>query len=229
MERISAARAWRERNRTGFENSPPIRNSDYFEHLPDYLSWAPDPLVPTARVSGRDQFYKRNLDSQERGLVETIAASGLPPIVPIREICSGWRFDNRGRLELAAKRAREIGGGILWESVSRALRPFDFKHDDPELAGAPIRLAEMELFLSIVGNIPLVTVLHPDADWREVRSYETKRGLSSRRDDARPPGYKKAIRAELAPRARELRAMGWTVADIVEELKRPRRTIYRWI
>lgn len=184
MKKQSAARRFLERVREEdgiCPESPVITNSDYFQHLPDFTESNPQtPLVPCGRVSERDQHYKRNLDSQIAGLVDAIKAKDLPRVTPIREVCSGWRIQDRCRLELAAATARELGGGILWESVSRALRPFDFKHDDAERAGAPLREAEIELFLSVVGDLPLVTLLHPDTDWRVVRSHEIKRGIEYR-------------------------------------------------
>jgi hypothetical protein len=88
-------------------------------------------------------------------------------------VASGWN-EGRPSFEETIRLAREIGGVVIAESVDRFIRASHYwaRH----CPSAQPTEEELQALMDLADGVPLVTVLHPDTPWREVRSHQTRRG-----------------------------------------------------
>lgn len=148
---------------------------------------------------------------------------GIEVVAVYREVRSGWIVDDRPKLDLAIEAAEHHNAVIVAESTDRLLRSQDF--DSVNAPGAAPTEFEFERFMSRAKGVRFATLLDPDADWREVRSYQTKRGYGIRCQ----PGEKKRWRATVARRALLLWLEGASYREVAKETRTPTPTVQGWI
>lgn len=210
--------------RRAIAKSPdPARPSEYFRWLDEI---APCDVVLFARESSRQQHARGNLDCQIERLRRQLRGRGFKVLKVFDEIGSGW-LPNRPALELAVEFARRHNAIVIAEATNRYVRPYYYH--PRSFPNAPYLDSGLKRIARIGDGVTLATFLHPDTPEREVRSYQTRRGISERARAARPAGYKKARRDSMAPRAVRLAMAGLTIREVAEVLDVHPATIGRWI
>ena len=214
------------------EEPPPA--SRYVHHLEALVSQRRNLIaVLWIRASGREQRRRKNLRDQEASLRRNVAKRGVKVIHAFRAVASGWDED-RGAFKQAAAFARRHHGAILVaESSDRFLR--NRRYSSSQNPSAQPTRAEWKSLLRVTHGVELATLLHPDTDWREVRSYQSKRGILQKgarcgRPRNRRPGEMKERRESRLDRALYLRH-SWPLSyrAIGEELGVPWRTVVDWL
>lgn len=172
----------------------------------------------------QDQFTKLEIEVLKRGGVVA-----TPPHLPIGHIGHG---SNPKWLTPYAKFAKKHGYCLLAESTDRFIRSPDYHpHKNPH--AQPTERDYRRLRQATLG-IKLVTLLHPDASYRQVRRYQTRRGQiakcqSGGRPQKQPAGYKKQRRQELQPQVVELRHAGLTERAIGQKLGVAPSVVHSWL
>jgi hypothetical protein len=205
----------------------PADPSQYFHLIGDVQRG--DSVVLCVRVSGRAQKGASNLDDQERRLRTEAARRGAKVVEVVRHVGSGWDFS---WLLPAIMIAKECGAKLLAESVSRFVRSKEY-HSNKNSEAQPTD-RQLESLRVLSDGVSLVTALDPNASPAEERSWQTKRGqMCKGRRGGRPlsksPGYKLALRRKLKPMARQMRAEGASLGDIVKHTGVARSTVRDWV
>ena len=200
-----------------------------------YIQWiektaSGTPLFLLCRVSSDSQNANGNNADQEAGLRTAAEKHGL--IVLGVEAYSGRAADAEAWLYGVANKAARAGAALLAESTSRFTRPHRYhpKHRPHLVAGAN----ELRNLPWICGAVPLVTVLPPDASWKEERAYQSKRGqrqknMKGGRPAKHKPGYKKQRREQLLPQVRRLWEDGNSFRAIAQRCRTSDRNVRRWL
>ncbi|OHB56570.1 MAG: hypothetical protein A2Y12_04665 [Planctomycetes bacterium GWF2_42_9] len=229
-KKLSVATATRRRIETLYPKSPSGKASDYIKHF-QALAQTQTILsvILFARVSGRNQDYKGNLDAQMASLRQAVQPHEI--IAEFRAIESGWK-DAQGRLQGAVEMASQTGAIIVTESTDRFIRNIDY-HSKNNPSTQP-NVAEYERLNQIAGGVTLATVQHPDTSWKKIRSYQSKRGQKAKNNSGgRPikvqPGYKKKQRGKKLPEVIRLHRGGKTVSQISTLTRTPPSTVKDWI
>ena len=186
-----------------------------------------DPVVLYARVSTPRQERAGHLGRQMAHLRRCAAEAGLTIVAEVQVVCPGWHHRRFGR---AGYLAWKHDASILAHTTDRLIRPRQWW---PAQSALPTQY-DLHWMTSLVPyGVRLVTVIHPDADAKTIRSAHTLRGqaLSGRRG-GRPrsaAGAKKRLRDRLLPLARALRFAGNGVRAIAREIGVPAATVSDWL
>lgn len=187
------------------------------------------PVVLWCRVSSGPQDATGNNANQEAELRTAVAARGgtLAGVV-----AHAGRIANADTaLFRAAHIAARHGAVLLAESTSRFIRhPRYHPKLRPNLMPTGVGLRELRW---VCGDVPLVTLLAPDATWREERSHQSKRGQRRKgklggRPTKKRPGYKKAFRLHSMPKVRWMKYVGMSNRAIARGLGTDERNVRRW-
>lgn len=162
---------------------------DEFEIRPGML------VVLVARVSTGRQDKRNNLRDQLARLRRTVEEFGGKVVGVFWQRGSGQEPEAwLGRVAAYAQKRNAV---ILAESVDRFVRSKFF--NTKTCPNARASEAELKWLQLVCGEVRLMTVVHPDASLREVKSYHTIRGQQEKgrkggRPRARKPGDKKKER-----------------------------------
>ena len=215
-------------------DSKTAKASEYLYHLKQYHKQYQDMIVVIyIRVSTGAQGYKRNLDTYEKVLRWKLKKLNITIIACYREVGSGWVLDgDREVLVNAAKEAKKEKAVIVAPSADRFLRNKNFNtKTNPDVLPTE---AEFEELKKLTGNVPLVTLLHPDRPPRKVRRYQTKwgqkvKGNSGGRPKENKPGYMKLRRQIKLPQMLRRRKKGESLGAISKATDVPKSTVADWV
>ncbi len=208
-----------------FNSHPPSAVIEPFNIKPG------DKVVLVLRVSSCSQERTKNLDDQERRLRLAVKRAGGTVVEVKKKTTSGYNFDQW--LYLASFKAQQVGAILLGESTSRFVRNYNY-HSTLRPEQGP-SVVDLENLRFETRGLRLMTLVDPDADFRQERSEQTKRGLAakSRRGKrsvgASKPGAIKERRAAMLPKVLELHEQGWSSRDIELETGIGKSTINRWL
>ncbi len=205
--------------------------NDYIRHLTDLL--VPGlPAVLYCRVSGRTQDKKNNLAEQVRYERQQLDDIGVSVIEVFREVSSGWK-DDRPQLKAAAEHALQNNTVLVARSLCRIIRSTDYRDDrNPDALPS---VGEYEELVRITGGVTLATRIHPETNWKDVKSEESKQGQRQKnRKGGRPRvkalGYMKRRREEKLLQICELYVSGEHSFRGIEAMTGiPESTVRRWI
>ncbi len=207
---------------------PTAKASDYISPLTVNPG---DVFVRCARCSTRSQ--RQHLTEQLTVLEQEVLKRGgviyTPPSLPVGHVGNG---SDPSWLTPYAEIAKEHGYSLLAESTDRFIRSGDYHpHNNPH--ARPSKSDFIRLRRATLG-VALVTLIHPDAAFREVRRHQTRRGqIAKGKTGGRPvrelAGYKKQRREELLPEALELKAQGTSIKKISKELGVAYMTACDWL
>lgn len=188
------------------------------------------PVLLVCRVSHGGQNATGNNGDQEAAMRLAVEKRG-GNVIGV-EAFVGRAPDAEAWLYGVANKAARAGAVLLAESTSRFTRPHRYlpKHRPHLVAGAN----ELRNLRLICGAVPLVTVLPPDASWKEERAYQSKRGQRQKNmKGGRPanlnPGYKKRRREKLLPEVWRLWEEGYGYRAIAKALGTDHRNVQRWV
>ncbi len=153
--------------------------------------------------SGLQCATGNNADKEAELRAATMARGG----VAIEVVAHAGRIADGALCRVAALAARH-GAVLLAESTSRFIR-------------------------WVCGDVPLVTLLDPDATWRDERAHQSKRG---QRRKGKPgggptkswPGYKRVFRLRLMPKVRWMKYAWMRDRAIARALVTDKRNVGRW-
>lgn len=215
------------------KQSEPALASNYFHHLSEYIRQHPNlKVVIYCRVSACMQQYNDNPKNHERVLRRKHKKLNFPIIGCYHEVSSGWVLDDRRTAFIeAVQKAKETNAVIVTTSSDRYLRNRDYKTTTPDIL--PTK-DEYEQLKKLTGDVPLLTLLHPDMPPMEVRSYQSKWGQKTKRNKGGRPrkkisGYKKLERVEKLPTVLRLHKKGWKVSKIAFKTGLKQDRIRAWI
>ncbi len=218
--------------------SKPAKASKFLHHLDEYLKNHPFTVALIyCRVSACMQGYKRNLDTIEQVLRRALKHRNIPVVGCYREVRSGWILDHkRGALVQAVEKVKKYKGKrtvvIVTTSSDRFLRNRDFHTQErPDILPTE---EDFERLIGLTGDVPLLTLLHPDMPSHKVRGIQSKWGQRAKgnkggRHRKRFPGYKKKRREQKLTTLMSLNRRGKTLSYIVAKTGVARSTIKDWI
>lgn len=236
-----AKRLARQLRELSLPDAKPAKASNYLHHLGKYHKKHPDiQAIIFCRVSARMQRYKRNLDTYEKLLRRRLKKRKIPVVGCYREVSSGWIFDPEKRYGLtnAIEKLKELNDDktvIVAASTDRFLRNKNF-HTKRHMDILPT-VSDFEQLKKLTGDIPLLTLLHPDMPPRKVRGYQILWGQKAKGNKGgRPkgdkpvnkPGYKKNIWREKSPRVLQLHKKGVSIRKISKLIGVAKSTVYGW-
>jgi hypothetical protein len=132
----------------------------------------------------------------------------------------------------AAKIAKSKGATLLAETTDRFVRsPYYHSKRFPD---ARARETELQELVYWADGVPMMTLLHPDASFSDVRSAQTKRGQQEKgerggRPQRTPRRKTKQIRNAVLRKAIELWLEGESFRSIGNHVGIPHRTIGDWM
>lgn len=221
--------AWGRLNRK-YPTSEPAKASEYFDQL---VAIGATEVILYCRVSGNKQHQNGNLANQVTSLERDLKRRGITVLETYRCIESGWDNDHwmdRPTLAAAAKRAKELGALLVFESTSRAIRSCWY-HPSREKDAQPVK-AEYENLQRITNGVKLATIAHPDLTPDAERGLQTRRGMTEKDKRGGRPRKQKRTRTlwpqETKNRAIELRQAGASYGEIAKMLNVPRPTVQSW-
>jgi DNA invertase Pin-like site-specific DNA recombinase len=188
-----------------------------------------DKVVVAARVSGRTQKRSRNLNNAVAALIAKAERLGCDVVSVQRKVASGkdsiW-------LAPAVGKAQEYGAKILAETTDRLKRHQDYH--SVKCPDARITEWDLQMLALETEGVRMVTLLHPDATPKEVRSYQRKRGQAQKgkkggRPKVTPPGEMVARRKRHKEEIIKLNAAGHGSREIARRLNVPESTVRRWV
>lgn len=186
-------------------------------------------VVLWCRVSSGLQNVSGNNADQEADLRAAVEARG--GIIVDLVAHAGRIVDAEAVLYRAANLAAQHGAVLLAESTSRFIRhPRYHPKLRPHLMPTSVGLLELRW---VCGDVPLVTLLDPDATWQQERAHQSKRGQRRKgKPGGRPaqtrPGDKKAFRLRSLPKVRWMRYIGMSNRAIARGLGTDDRNVRRW-
>ncbi len=207
----------RRRLREKYPPAVPGKASNYITSLEELVrKRIPLKAALLGRVSACMQNHKGNLNDQLVSLRQAVEAYAIPIVCEFKEVGSGW-WHERERLDAAARRALDEGAVLLAESTDRFIR--SIYYDSKRNPSAQPSVPEYEELRRATKGVTLVTILHPDTPWKEVRSYQSKRGQQTKGNKGGRPkinkaGYKKKSRLEKLSRVLRLRKKSASWGDI---------------
>jgi hypothetical protein len=180
------------------------------------------------RVSSKNQERNDNRADQEANLRSEAEKLGFE-VIDVLLLTKRGSDEERTRLELTVERARRIGAILLAESPDRFIRSWWFSVKRNPSAQPTI--VEWDRFLTLIGNVTLATIVHPDLGWRAIRGYQTNRGVAAKggKPSNPKPGAKKERRERLLHYARELRNERLSLRKIGAAIDVPWSTIRDWL
>jgi hypothetical protein len=201
----------------------PGRASSFIRHAADDLKRG-DAVVLCCRVSRCLQKRRGNVADQEANLRNVAARYGANVVGVVQHVGSG--VDACWLARAVALAAAHGGAKLLAETTPRFVRPPQYDRDCQDAQAREMDL--MFLRYCTEGNT-LVSDLHPDAMPAAVRAYERRRGQHAKGNRGGRPKRLKRRRAELRPRALEMRRQGLSLGQIAAALEVPRATVQRWV
>lgn len=208
---------------------PTAKASNYISHIDDvsqggvYVRCTRG-STPSQRSHLAEQFSLLEVEVLKRGGVIV-----TPPELPIGHVGNG---KDPSWLTPYARIAKEHGAKLLAESTDRFIRSAEYHpHTHPHVR--PSKWDFLRLRICTLG-VPLVTLIHPDASYREVRRHQTRRGqIAKGKAGGRPvrelAGHKKERRERLLPQALELKRQGTSIKKISKELGVAYMTACDWL
>lgn len=182
------------------------------------------------RESGRTQRWRRNADNQKASVTKAVEALGLKVLRAFVACASGWDED-RDDFKAAVTFAKIHRCALIAESACRLLRAWNYTTREQWLV--PNR-HEWNRLLEDADGVPLITQLHPDTDWQDVRAHQIKRGLREKESKSgRPktvlPGAKAERRFAMLNRVLDLRhCFGFGYRWIASETGIALQTVKNW-
>ena len=185
-----------------------------------------DSVVLACRVSGDPQRRAGNLADSKTDLRRVAETLGARVAHVVQRVGEG---DDPFWLARAAELAERHGAKLLAETTSRFMRHLN--HHSREWPSAQARDIDLRWLRFVTKGVVLVTVLHPDASWKEERAYQTRRGQRQKanRGGRRTPGYKTRRKKKMLPVVLRLHAGGKSYAVIEQETGVPKTTVGRWL
>ena len=186
-------------------------------------------VVLWCRVSSDLQNVSGNNDDQEADLRAAVEARGGAVVAVVTY--AGPVVDADAALYRAANVAAQAGAVLLAETTSRFIRHHDYHPKlRPHLTPTANGLRDLRW---LCGDVPLVTLLDPDATWRDERAHQSKRGQRRKgktggRPTKKRPGYKKAFRLRSIPKVRWMQIVGMSDRAIARALGTDKRNVGRW-
>lgn len=174
-------------------------------------------VVLVCRVSSYKQNKNRNLQDQRNKLYGKVTSLGCIVVYEHLYVGSGWK----PFLEPAVERAHKYGAVIVAESTDRFVRTRRYHSSKNPNA----RLSEWNLRIlrETAEGVELYTVEDPDNAPGANRSAQIERGQQNKSKGGRP---KKMWRQE---RAKQLKALGWSLRKIGFELNVSHETVRKWL
>lgn len=194
-------------------------------------------IVLYCRVSRCWQKKNGNLNDQEKYLRRKIRKYEkkykvkIDIVAVFNEVASGGKNDRKW-LIAAADTAKKLGVVLLAESTCRFIRNKDYHSSlNPDILPT---IDEYEALVSATKGVTLATIMHPNATWKKVKAYHTKRGQRSKnkrggRPKVNKSGYKKKRRLEELPIVLRLRKKGVSWGKIFALTKIPKTTSADWV
>jgi hypothetical protein len=93
---------------------------------------------------------------------------------------------------------------------------------------------EFEKLKELADGVPLATILHPDANWKEERALETKRGKQAK-NKAKDKHSTKTFKRDWLPLVLVMKARGKSISEITKRIRKvsehhiSEMTIKKWI
>ena len=147
-------------------------------------------VVLWVRVSVREQKRRKNLDDQDAALRQATDRYGVDVVRVFRHVGSGW--DVLDQLKAAIDFARKHDAVLVAESVDRFLRHPEFRTDtNPDVTPSEEQLEELD---RVADGVVLMTLLDPNSEPHEIRSYQRARGQATKGNKGggdQSPGHKK--------------------------------------
>ena len=215
----------------------PAEAADYLAGLEWWIEkyGKPDVII-YCRVSGRNQYYKRNMILQTKIIRQLCRHKHLHVVYEFHEIASGTIRDKENRLafiqavEIARQQSTETA--ILAVTPDRFLRSEDYTSVNPVLPSKE----DWETLRSWASGVPLLTVLNPDMTEKQIHSQRVKWGMKIKgQKGGRPkkrkavPGQLKKRRDEMLPKVKKLLKRGKTVYRINKMTGIACSTIRDWL
>lgn len=203
------------------------------KHIRALSTLTPQPIVLYCRESSGKQNCTGNLEAQIAYDVWWLESERFTVVAVFSEIGSGQRSGaklNRPVLEDAIRYARKHGLPLVAESTDRFIRAWDFTKYNQ---GAVPTVDEFELLMAAAGDVPLYTIVEPDADWKTVRAFQTGRGRAAKgRQGGRPPksqvGDLRRSREAVGRDVIFQHKLGLSSREIAENVGRHWRTVDNW-
>ncbi len=187
-------------------------------------------VVIWCRVSKCQQKSRGNNADQETDLHTAVEARGGTVVDVVLWVGRASNGNADAGLYDAANRAARAGAVLLAESTSRYARhPRYHSQHRPHLVAGMIALRDLRW---VCGDVMLVTLLDPDATWKEERAHQSKRGQRRKGNTGgRPnkPCYKKRRRERLLPQVRQLYDEGMSYRAIARTVGTHERNVRRWV
>ena len=209
----------------------PPQPSIYIRHSEEQVRHSlHQPAILWVRTSSKSQARMNNHEDQRAALRANAEALGFKIVLDDPWIGSG-RNGDRVRFELTIEKAQKLGAILLAESTDRFIRSWWWSKRKQYVQPTEV---EWETFIALTRGVVLATIVHPDTDWRNVRGYQTERGVSQKgvklgRQPNPKPGAKKQRRERLLPETRRLRDLGFSYRRIGAILGVPWPTIRDWL
>jgi hypothetical protein len=142
--------------------------------------------------------------------------------------------ENSKGVTTLAKARRRKADVLLFESPDRAIRHPQFLFNVPGFNDLQATEGQLKALAKFACDIPIMTLIDPDAIPDQVESYRVRRGQREKgRTGGRPrkvlPGFKKRRKDELRPIARRLGRRGLSHRVIASEIGVPARTVGNWL
>lgn len=194
-------------------------------------------LVIYARVSGREQRRRGNLQDQCSGLRAAATAVGAKVVDVVAVEERGGDYDGEGLCPIGLIRAiaiaRKQSAMVLAESVDRYIRHPDFSAKDSQRRMYRARDTDLRDIHYWADGVELISLVPPDATLQEVERHRQARGKRfSSRKDGRPkkkrPGHKREWRKQKEPLVLELHERAITLKDIVARTGVSYGSVWRW-
>ncbi|MBB03622.1 MAG: hypothetical protein CMJ47_13330 [Planctomyces sp.] len=213
--------------------------SEYLGHAERWWSFSnAGAVVIYCRVSTGKQDRNNNYAWQKQYLEHFCKREGISVLKRFCECANGngTSAESRPKLARAISFAQETDVPILAASTDRYLRPKDFSKFDQS---APPLKTDFEQLRRFASGAMLLTLLNPDADWREVKSMQRTMSLQCPKPQPKKqavPRTRKERREMLADEVRYLNRAGLSSREIQDELmaRKPYRvpshkTIWQWL
>jgi len=198
------------------------------------------------RESSFEQRRKKNLRNRRAFLCLQLRQRNVELLAIHTEVACGKFLDGKSRPALveaieAARRARvEHPAAQVFVATDARNRFVRGPNYNGTPSTDPPSSPQLQQLDSMAREVVLVTLLHPDAPFGEVKSYETKipdklgsrsgkRVGRPRRDGQPKPGGKKEKRLRDMPKALLLFARGYSKRKIAKRLKVSEATIRNWL
>ncbi len=218
--------------RRWLRSNEPAKPSSRFHHL-QYLAelgirWV---VIIYLRVSTQQQADKGYLKSQRIRVCKAVKEAGFKIArcdgeeVILTEVSEGKV--SRSSLEFLEILAEELCAIIVAEDVSRFIRAKDFH----PIFNPSAQLTENDIdeFRQKYKRSPFATIIHPDANYREIKKYQKEFGTTDNKPKKHKSGYKKRRRDKKLPKALRLYKKGASLGKISRLIKVAKSTVADWV